>query len=173
MTSRITFADVMVDAVVASWRALPGYRAPTDSTSGVTVFDGPEVLLSSEAPSSYVIVGYGGEDDMDAGDSSDDMLTSDVSVRALATTSPKEEDGQVECLAVYQSGDEDVSAARSAVVTIGSAVDAALRSAPQLGLIPDGTQLLWTQVTGVALRTYLRGGVVAKLRFTLSYKART
>jgi hypothetical protein len=175
--SRITYADLVIDAVLSTLRALPTYRAPTDtgSTELTTVYDGPEVLHYTDNGRSFLVVGYGGEDVWDPGESSDDATRGDVSVRAIATTSPKEEEASIDCLAVYKSGDFDVSTSRAAVVAIGSDVDTALRAAPKVGIGSSATgQLLWTQVTEWSLRSYLRGGLfVAELRFTLTYHART
>ena len=174
--ARITWAPEVIDGVLAALRALDGYRAPTDTTDGVTVYDGPEALYYGDLSGSYVIVGYGGEDTIDPGDPSDDASEGTVSVRALAPTSPKENAESLRCLAVYQTGDADVSAARTAVVAIGSAVDGALRAAPRVGVTPDsgGAQVLWVQVTDLALRNYFRGTLlIAELRFTLTYSTRT
>ncbi len=175
--ARITWAPEVIDGVLAAVRALDGYRAPTDTTDGVTVLDGPEALYyGDDLGSSYVIVGYGGEDTFDPGDQSADASSGDVSVRAIAPTSPKEEAAELEFLAVYRSGDVNVSAARTAVVQIGSDVDTALRAAPRVGVTADssGAQVLWAQVTAWSLRSYLRGtDLVAELRFTVSYSTRT
>ena len=101
--ARITWAPEVIDGVLAALRALDGYRAPTDTTDGVTVYDGPEALYYGDLSGSYVIVGYGGEDTIDPGDPSDDASEGTVSVRALAPTSPKENAESLRCLAVYQT----------------------------------------------------------------------
>lgn len=175
--SRITLADVVIDALVGALRDRTGWRAPTDqdaAASQVTVFDGPEVLLSGDPVGSFVVIGYGGESVFEPGDEGDDSSRGDVSVRAIATTSPKDEESTIDCLAVFQSGDLSVSAARTAVMDIAAGVDTTLRTDPKIGVAVSGNgQLFWTQVTGWALRTYIRGGIVAELRFSLSFKART
>jgi hypothetical protein len=171
--SRITYADLVIDALVAAVRALPGYRAPTERASGITVYDSVE--FSGDRPSSFLIIGYGGQDIWSTDDGGGDFTRGDVSVRAIATTSPKEEEASIDCLAVYTTGDGDVAAARTAAVAIGSDVDTALRAAPKIGISSSSTgQLLWTQVTEWSLRTYVQGSsLVAELRFTLTYHART
>jgi len=175
--ARITYADLVIDGALTAVRAITGYRGPTDVTSGeeVTVYDGLECLHYTDKGRKFVIIGYGGEDVWDPGESSDDAAQGDVSVVAIAPTSPKHEEASIDCLAVYATGDMGVAAARTAVIAIGSAVDTALRAAPKVGIGSSSTgQLLWTQVTGWSLRMYLRGGLlVAELRFTVTYHART
>ena len=173
--ARITHADLILDALVTAQRAVTGYRSPTSSTAGITVYDGPEALLTQDRGDSHVIIGYGGEDQWDPGDPGSDAVQSGISIRAIATTSPKAEEGTIECFAQVVSGDMDVSAVRTAVVAIGTSVDGTLRTDPKIGIAVSGAaQVLWTQVTGVAVRVYLLGTqLVGELRFTLTYSART
>lgn len=172
----ITYGHLVIDALVAAQRAVPGYRAPTGTTSGIPVYDGPEALLTGDKGTSFLIIGYGNEDTFDPGDPGSDSFDTEVSVRAIASTSPKEELGEIACLASYTTGDMNVSAARLAVATIASSVDSTLRADPKLGIASTSTgQLLWCQVTRpVSFRTYLSGEqLCAEMRFTLTYKART
>lgn len=171
----VTLAPEILDGLVTALRARTGYRGPTDMTSGVTVYDGPEFLRYQSTGTSYVIVGYGGEDTVEAGDISDDATRGDVSVRAIATTSPKRDEASIDFLCQYAAGDFDVAAARMAVRDIGNDVDSTLRSDPKLGIAPGSSgQVLWVQVTGWSLRTFLAGTqLVAQLRLTLTFNART
>ncbi len=171
--ARITYADLVIDALVTALRAEDGYRAPNERASGTTVYDSLE--FSGDHPDSFVIVGYGGQDIWSSDDDPGEFTRGDVSVRAIATTSPKAEEASIDCLAVYQTGGADVAAARRAAIAIGTDVDTVLRSDPKLSIGSTSSgQLLWTQVTGWQLRTYMQGSnLVAELRFTLTYHART
>ncbi len=175
--ARITWAPEVIDGVLAAVRALDGYRAPTDTTDGITVYDGPEARFYGDLDGSYLIVGYGGEDELDPGDPSSEASAGDITIRTMASPSrPKANTDTLECLAVYQTGDFNVSAARTAVVTIGSQVDTALRNAPRVGTSTDssGAQVIQVYVSSWSLRNYLRGTLlIAELRFTVTYSTHT
>lgn len=173
---RITLVDTFTDALVTALRATTGFRSPTDADdgSGITVFDGPEVLEREDSIRTYVVIGYGGELDLESGQPSDDSSSGDVSFRAIARTYPKEEKSDVECLVVYWTGDTGVAACRSAARAAADAVETVVREDPTIGIAvqADGAQLHWSLVTKWSMRTYLNAGTVTEIRFTLSYYAR-
>lgn len=167
---RSTVVHLVLTALVDGMRARPGYRDWRTRGSEIPVYDGPEVEDGDDRPGTLLVVGYGGELD----DAIDDSAGGEVSVRAMSPASPKEEVGEVECLAVVASGDKDVRGVRAAAVAVMDDVDDLLRSDPRLGIPTDARgQIIHVQLIQWRLQQYSDEGAIAELRFTHRFTART
>jgi hypothetical protein len=164
----------VVDALVDGCRRRPGYRAPDEARDGVTVYDGPQALLSAERTPAYLIIGWPGGADGDPRE--EDSGTCEVTPAALGSAPrPREETGQVRCLAVLQSGDSTPGAVRTArhgALAVLEDVELLLVD-PTLGIVPGAGQMRWARL-GPQSRwaQYAAGGCVCEIAFTVQYAAR-
>lgn len=172
----------VLDAVVAGLRAYSTgdvtFRSPVSSASGVTVYDGPEWRLPATDPDGFLVIGYGGEDlddRADDGEQGADVVTGDQQVRAIATSSPKQQaDDQIECVAFWRSGSVDTSQARAQAWAIVDAVDTFLRADPKVGVTASAAgQVMWVQLTSRSMSQWLNSGSRCAVRFTLTAHTRT
>lgn len=181
--ARASLVPQILDALVAGLRgystAEVTFRAPTASSDGVTVYDGPE-WLAYDGPdrAGFVVIGYGGEDVDDRpadGDPGDPAAAGSQDVRAIATSSPKEQpEDEIECVAVYGTGALDTATARSVAWQVVDAVDTFLRANAKVGIAPsaDG-QVMWVQLTSRSMTQWLNSGSRCAVRFTLTAHTRT
>jgi hypothetical protein len=187
--ARASLVPQVLDALVAGLRVYStvemAFRAPTGVASGVTVYDGPEWLAyDGPDPDGFVVVGYGGEDldvrgsrttARSGDDEGDPSVSGSQDVRAMATSSPKEQpQDDIECVAVYGSGAVDTAVSRTAAWRIVDAVDTFLRADPKLGIAAsaDG-QVMWVQLTSRSMTQWLSSGSRCAIRFTLTAYTRT
>lgn len=91
---------------------------------------------------------------------------------AVGTGAPRDEQGEVTCVAVSWNGDgpEGAKAARDAAYAISAAVETLLRDTPALG-IPE---LLWTSFGSSSQLSQAQGsgGASALLVFRINFRAR-
>ena len=175
--ARVSLVPDVIDGIVAGLRAASGFRAPTSSADGITVFDGPEFIGSNDTePDGFVVIGYGGED-LEARDDTDadDAATGEVSLAGQATSSPKDNADEIECVAWYGTGGVHVSATRLAAFAIVDAVDTWLRPNARAGVLPSSSGYVHQcQVTASSLRQYvIDGNSRAVVRFTIRVLAKT
>lgn len=171
----------VLDGLVTGLRAATGFRSPTSSSDGVTVYDGPEwVGANADDPDGFVVVGYGGEDleSRGVGDDPGPAVSGDTQVRSISTAASKEQDLEVPCVVYTWSGaEEDVSALRSSAFDALAAVEVWLTANPRLGVTPGASneQVLWATATGShSLRQYKEGGGVrCVVEFTITVRTRT
>jgi hypothetical protein len=178
--ARTSLIPEVITAVVTGLRGTAGLRAPTATTTGATVYDGPEVLAHKGPDTAgLIVIGYGGEDlDARLNDSSPDpSMIGSSEVWAVATSSPKDQpEDDIECVAWCSLGYVDTAAARSTAFALVDLVDTWCRANPRAGVLTqaDGSQVMWAQVHGTrSLEQYVSGGSRAKVRFTLRVKTRT
>jgi hypothetical protein len=117
-----------VDALVARWRALPGYGTPQES--GVTiVYDGPSE--TGDAPSLFVVVGgrspWADEDTDDTAGTTDSEWIS-VPIQAGSQM----ESLTIMCAVVAQSGADDWTDLRAALASTMDDLETALRTTTPL-----------------------------------------
>ena len=169
--SRATFAPYVIDALLTAMRARTGYRSPTSTTTGITVYDSVEIFTEETFPTSYLVIGWSG----DQRDAPTESAAAPISVRAIATTSPKEEaQTTIACRAAYQIGDVAPAAARLAATAIVDEVDTVLRLDPKIGITPSSAgQVMWVQLTEVRMTQFVSSGSVCIVDFTLTISART
>lgn len=136
----------------------------TTALSGVKVYDG---YLVSDDPGDFLMVGV--EDP-----NSDQGATSAEGQQQWADlgANRRNETGTVTCVALSWNGNGDQAAARAAVKAITDAVEADLRSDPNLGGVVPG--LMWT---GYGTRTQFlqnqnQQGAEAAVIFEVAFKAR-
>ena len=154
----------VVDALVATMRATSGYRSPTSTSSGITVYDGPEVLLSGEPAGSFLVIG-----------STKEVSGADYAGRSGQTSATfgnrsRDEAGTIVCQAVAQSGDVDVKAVRDAALAVMGDVEDALRADNGQG-VNTGYYCLVEQ-GDATISQYVTGGAVCEIEFMVTYKAR-
>lgn len=145
--------------------AQTGFRAPGNTAlGGITVYVGAQPQGTSDL-GDYLVVGYG--PDGDAGRWAQ-------SPAAMSTQRPREETGQVRCLASAQSGNLDPLDALDAAFTAIAGLEQALRDDPTVGLVP-GVALMVVQVGesgSVTWDTASSGGHRADVEFTVNYMTR-
>ena len=178
MASRFSLLPDLIDSVVAGLRATSGFRAPSSSASGITVYDGPEWIGGQATdPDGYVIIGYGGENLERRGvgdDPNPQRLESQI--RSISPAALKEQDVELPCVAFAWSGGSDMSATRLQAFAIVDLVEAWLTANPRAGVATGsgGTQVLWAKLTGShSLSQYTESGVRAVVEFTITAKTRT
>lgn len=159
----------VVQAVAATVVAATiGYRLKGDTASGktVTVYRGPEASSSSD-PGDWLAVGWGGDGET-AG-------TWSQSTGPLAATAgrPRDETGEITCLASVQTGNLDVTDSIDRCEAIVAAVEAKLRADPTVGLVPP-LQRLVVEMRGAGSVRWVTGsrGQRCEITFTLGYRAR-
>jgi hypothetical protein len=155
-------------ALTATLRALPGWRAPTDQKSGVTVYFGPEVDSYGDRTSQYVVVAWPGDD---SGEGADSPGSVTQKAAAMSTSHPREETGEIRCVVVADTGaNPDFAGALKAAEALLAQVQSALRANQNLGL-PDPTVRGVTFDTGSPTLMKL-GGAVCRWEFRVAYTAR-
>ena len=131
-----------------------------DAGTTVEVYDG--FPITSTAPTDFVIVG--GTDDPD-----DDGASLDQSWAGLGAKA-RDEEGEIRCAVISQSGDTVLKIHRDRALVILGELEAAIRADPTLGgVVASG----WLHVTGGSLNQQQNAnGSRARITFTVSYKAR-
>lgn len=118
-----------IDALVADWRAITGYGAPSES-GVIAVYDGPSETGS--APATYVVVG--GRSPWADEDTDETAGTTDAEWNSLPITSGSQRESlSIPCAVVAESGSAEWSTLRTSVKDILDDLDAALRTASGLG----------------------------------------
>lgn len=144
----------LIDALVSTSRtALPD----------VNVYDGVSVTLD---PGDYLMVGV--EDpDLEGAVFSADTRQEWATV---GTGAPRNEEGDVTCVALSWNGDGDQKVARDAAYAIAAGLEDALRANPSLGV----SSLLWTGFGSSSQLSQAqgKGGASALLVFRIHFKAR-
>lgn len=163
----------VIDALVSSLRALPGFRAPTDRdyAPNTTVWDGPEIdTVTDNAPGAHLVVGYGGTADVATPAADSTWSTGPIAGRVH----PREEVTLIACMAKVDRMDSP-KAARDAVLEVVTQVAQLCRADPSLGIDTSQTiggvsTLAW--VTGGNLTQWAHDGFTAMQAFTVTYKTR-
>lgn len=88
----------------------------------------------------------------------------------VGTGAPRDEEGDVTCVAVAWNGDGDAKAARDAAYAIAAALEDALRANPSLGV----SSLLWTGFGSSSQLSQAQGegGASSILIFRIHFRAR-
>jgi hypothetical protein len=155
----------ILKALVGGMQDRTGFRPPTARTSGIPVFHSIEVGLSSDKVRSYLVMGWAG----DPGELNDSgRLTQQVAT--LGTLRHRQEEGSVNCVACYQSGDIDAAAAFDGAFAIVDEVDTFLRADPSLGLAGQSVVAYLDAITSIA--PGLDGGVFVEVGFDVKFSAR-
>lgn len=144
----------VIDALVALF--------DSNKPTGVIVFDGPDIRSSSALEA--IIVGYTGDDvsgDYRSGREEQEW----ASIGAVS----KNARGSVACCVHVQSGGSDVKTLRDRGKVLLDACENALRGDVDL----TGGSILFTGLESVELRQQTTdAGVIVRLTFTVSYRAR-
>lgn len=161
-----------IDALVIAMRAKSGYRSPVDySTVGVPVFDGPEIGLSGEDVSTYLVIGWSGDPDQP------ESPGNSVQEQATAGSSRnKDEKGVITCRAVCQLGDGDIASgavkrARDGAFAMLADVELFVRASPNMALGLTGTVRLG-QITSNRTEQWLNEGACCAVTFDIGYSSR-
>lgn len=159
-----------IDALVAGMRAVPGYRDPAASTTGIPVLDGPEIGFFQEDLTTYLVIGWSGDPD------DPESPGNTAQIQAVAGPNRKrDETGVLTCRAVAQSGDasiagRSVQAARNSAFAIVSDVETYARNYPSLGL--TGNQVQLAQLTATRTEQWDSEGACCAVTFDISFLAR-
>jgi hypothetical protein len=166
----------VVDALVSTMRAATGYRSPYSGSSGNTVYDGPEYALTDEHADSgtFLVIGWAGDPDSPEDSGQSRQTTGPL---AAAAGRPRDEEGVVNCKAVSQVGDANLSErsvkdVRDAALAVISDVEASLRTDPTLGLVPTLSRLVAEMGGTFTPRQYMSAGAVCEIEFQVTYRAR-
>lgn len=156
----------VVDALVDQARALPGYRDPADPDGeGTPVYDGAELLTTSEAPTRYLAIGLPVDiDEIVAG-------TSDQAFATFPASRSRDENGSVTCSAATTSGTGSQREARALTFAVLADVETLIRqlATPHLGV----TGLLWAEAGALDVDQWATdAGVCTGATFTIRYRAR-
>lgn len=158
----------VLDALVALARASAGHRDPEALVSGIPVFDGPQYGITSDRAGTWLAIGWSGEPDSpeDAGDGEQAIATIGNAARS------RDDDGEIVCRAVSQSGDRTgIKIARDAVFAEMALLETICRTNPTLGLDPS-----WMRYARLTRRYSIRqeyaAGPVCTLDFFVGYKSR-
>jgi hypothetical protein len=181
--ARASLVPQILTAVVAGLRTYSTpdvtFRAPTSSATGATVYDGPE-WRAYDGPDAagWLVIGWGGED-VDIrptdGEQPDPAMSGSQDVRAIATSSPREQpQDEIECVAVYGAGALDTATARAKAWALVDAVHSFLTADPKVGIVPsaDG-QVMWVQLTSRSTTQWINSGSRCAVRFTITAYTRT
>jgi hypothetical protein len=153
----------IVDALLAAVRARPGYRGPT-GTTGILVLDSTEEHAIEERPGRYVVIAVA--DIAGQGDESGSAAQSP----ATAGKVQRDERGTIRCRTVCQLGDVAPAVARGNALTDLAVVEDVLRTDPTLGIVAPR---IFVQVGDrLTFRSYLAGGSVLTVEFTIDYHTR-
>jgi hypothetical protein len=129
--------------------------------TGVRIFDGPEI--DSSYPGDFIAVGHDGSED-------GEVTVSNVTQSFEQLGNLKQfEDGTVDCWLSTWDGGTSLSARRSRVATLLSAVDTAIRADVSLGGACIYSSLSNHQMTYIQANN----GVAISVTFTIEYRART
>lgn len=143
-----------IDALVAAARiALPD----------VLVHDG---IGQTDDPGDFLMIGVEDPDIEGAAFSADTKQD----WAAVGTGAPRDEQGDITCVALSWNGDGDPKAARDGAYAIAAAVEDLLRNTPALGV----PQLLWTSFGSSSQLSQAQGdgGASALLVFRINFRAR-
>lgn len=154
-------------ALTSTLRGLSGWRAPTSSSSGVTVYFGPEVDSYGDRASQFVVVAWPGDDSGDGADAAGSVTQKPA---AMASHHPREETGEIACMAVAQDGSPAFTGVLQAAEALLAQVQTALRQNPNLGL-PDPIVRGVTFDAGAPTLKRL-SGAVCMWEFRVGYTAR-
>jgi hypothetical protein len=144
----------LIDALVA---------AATTALPDVLVFDGIGV---TDDPGDFLMVGVEDPDIEGAAFSADTKQD----WAAVGTGAPRDEQGDITCVALSWNGDGDPKAARDDAYAIAAALEDLLRDTPALG-VPG---LLWTSFGTSSQLSQAQGpdGASALLVFRINFRAR-
>lgn len=157
----------VVAAIVTGMRAKTGYRSPTDSADGTTVFRGTEVGASEDA-GNWLTIGWAGDPDQPTPAGTIGLTTS-----RHTPARPRDESSTITCRAVWQTGDVAEDAATDGALGIAADLEDFLRTDPKVGIAATtGRQLLWCLVEEVEIVSYLTAGTVGEAHITVRYIAR-
>ena len=164
----------VVDALLTAVAARPGYRSTWDATTANAtdrvVLDSIEVGQLGDQAGTFLVVAFPGDPALpiEAGQTGQVVAT-------LPNPRTRQEDGLVRCLAVDQRGDVGpgvTSASRVAALSVLDDVDATLRAAPTLGLVPIYASMV-VRLGGLpSIRPFLGSGVVTWVEFDVEFSAR-
>lgn len=165
-------ADV-IDYVVKTMRATPGYRAPSDTTVGIPVFDGPELYFHEDGTvQSYLVIGYADDDGGSA------VSESEFAQGPMGPQHSRDETVTITCCAcgyVGDASDGSVSTVRRIALNIMADVANLCRANPSLGLDVSGVVggvLTRAFVTAGTMTVYPNNGAVCDWMFTITAVAR-
>lgn len=150
----------LIDALVAN--AAPAVPA------GVNVYDGFGVSDDEQVVGCLMV----GCEDPNAGEFS---LAADLqqSVTVLATARPRDESGEIPCVALFWDGDGDAKTARDGVYAITAAVENMIRTAPGVPYFGvTGVYRMDFGSTSSLQQSQTSDGAVAYLTFRIAFVAR-
>ena len=152
----------VANALTSLMQARPGYRAPTTPGTSVPVFNGP-TREADEHTDPVLFIGWSSGDD--AGSFSQDFGPINAVTRA------RDEEGQIVCTAVGNSGDNQ-AAADAAAFQMLTDVESLTRTNPDLGLSSStGFRQAWGPVDARWSRP-TGNGWQCRIEFTVRYRAR-
>lgn len=154
-------------ALVSAMRAVDGYWDPHLAGTGRPVFLGPELELFKSSALEFVVFGYSGANDSYGPAGVIGQEPGPIS----SVVRPKDERGEIMCVASAGSGSNDVSALLDAATEMIADVETAIRSDPTLGL---GTALTHVRLLTGAPTLYRdpKTGPIVDWEFTISYFSR-
>lgn len=145
-TSRV---GAVIDALVTQF----------DAGTAVKVYDGPPV--DTTAPADFVVIGC------------DDQFESTVPLTqawAGLGANARDENGEIPCAVISQSGETNVKTHRDRCLTILAELEAAVVADPTLGgTVASGWLLI---ASGSLSQAQTANGSRASINFTVSYRAR-
>jgi hypothetical protein len=159
---------VVLIRLTALLRETPGYRSPDSRDRGVPVYVGPEVFITADTPSQFVVLGWPGALDISVPSGS-----ANFEAGAIAPSRPREETGTISGKVFASTGgasQKDILDTLTTASGMVSDIDVLLRSDPTMGL-PSGS-VLWCFLAGTTTTIDVQGGAVVEIEFSLEYTAR-
>lgn len=164
----------VVAGLIDGMRAKPGYRHPYSSSTGVPVYDGIEIGVSEDDVTTYILIGIPSMDG--AGNVTAELAGSaEQTPGPFSPTRPRDEKGEVRCLAVYQTGDAPGGSTTDMTArTVRNAAFAALATVEALCRedVNISASCQWAFVTSYEVRQWLDDGAICEIEFVVSYYAR-
>lgn len=147
--------------------AVPKFGAVIDAlvtlaktTTAGAVYDGP--VVTGEVPLDFIVIG--GTEDPD-----DEPSSFDQSWNGLGNKS-KNEQGEITCAVLVDTGDENVKVARDRALAILGEVETKVRADPSLGGVLIGG---WCQVSGGRhVQRLNTQGLYVRVVFTVAYQTK-
>lgn len=156
------------DAVLGLLRAQPGYRSPSSPTSGIPVYDGPEIETGSGPEGVYVVLGRSSPAEEDTA-----SATTTTAPGPLSPARQRDETGVLYGCVIAQTGDTDPSGARASAASVVETLEAAVRASVHLGLTPGTTSTMTSWMTTGSLTQWATpDGAVVEISFTIGYQGR-
>lgn len=156
----------VVTALVSLMQATTGYRAPEAYGLGCPVYDGPVFTGTGHMGSDpeLLLVGWAPSDESG--------VTRQEPFAVAANTRPRDEEGQVACQVIVNSGD-DLATVRARAFEILGDVETLTRTNPDLGL-GSASGFRWAKCPGQVriTQTAHTQGYTVQLDFDVTYKAR-